>query len=198
MPSAYPKTELEDASAFLDTLMETLRPVVHLDLEVGKYFLLILFTSLESITRYAFQLEMYQKIGFNKQKLSLPLLHEFIDFLLNHGFALYFFLLNSFQQPKFLNVNSRLSNITMFIRQTRFCSKSIQYKHMHYFKMQKLFLQVLFAQYVLSSGVIVLLFSRRISKLGIFSHFVGFVLIPAVHKFLPAGTDGPSVARKNR
>ena len=54
MPSAYPKTELEDASAFLDTLMETLRPVVHLDLEVGKYFLLILFTSLESITRYAF------------------------------------------------------------------------------------------------------------------------------------------------
>ena len=42
MPSAYPKTELEDASAFLDTLMETLRPVVHLDLEVGKYFLFIL------------------------------------------------------------------------------------------------------------------------------------------------------------
>ena len=51
MPSAYPKTELEDASAFLDTLMETLRPVVHLDLEVGKYFLLILFNLLESITR---------------------------------------------------------------------------------------------------------------------------------------------------
>ena len=54
MPSAYPKMELEDACAFLDTLMETLRPVVHLDLEVGKYFQLILFTSLESITRYAF------------------------------------------------------------------------------------------------------------------------------------------------
>lgn len=35
MPSAYPKTELEDASAFLDTLMETLRPVVHLDLETN-------------------------------------------------------------------------------------------------------------------------------------------------------------------
>ena len=48
---------------------------------------------------------------------------------------------------------------------------------MNYFKMQELFLQVLFAQYVLSSGVIVSLFSHRISKLGIFSHFVGFVLI---------------------
>jgi hypothetical protein len=35
MPSAYPKTELEDACAFLDTLMETLRPVVHLDLETN-------------------------------------------------------------------------------------------------------------------------------------------------------------------
>lgn len=35
MPSAYPKTELEDASASLDTLMETLRPVVHLDLETN-------------------------------------------------------------------------------------------------------------------------------------------------------------------
>ena len=43
MPSAYPKTELEDASAFLDTLMETLRPVVHLDLEVGKFSINIIY-----------------------------------------------------------------------------------------------------------------------------------------------------------
>ena len=42
MPSAYPKTELEDASASLDTLMETLRPVVHLDLEVGILILIFI------------------------------------------------------------------------------------------------------------------------------------------------------------
>ena len=43
MPSAYPKTELEDASASLDTLMETLRPVVHLDLEVGILIFIVCF-----------------------------------------------------------------------------------------------------------------------------------------------------------
>ena len=61
-----------------------------------------------------------------------------------------------------INIQFLSKFIPYLLGKLDFVAKSILVKHMHYFKMQKLYLQVLFAQYVLSSGLVALLFSQRI------------------------------------